>query len=151
MDINTAVSFNIRLTLLGRVDDIVDAIVDPFDHVTTLAELALIANSGLDDFAVQFDSYQLGNILLIDQFQTSNIMKVVKAFNARNCQDNILYLMKLCMLTYKIQKTVWLSGLGATRKLPNQPTIHATELPTFVWFLLISLYYSNNVPYLVYL
>jgi len=80
--------FELSWTLTTQDSDIVKTLLDPLLRTETLKMFALEADAALDGFAQDFHNYMLGNILLLDWWEYSNVVELVIEQNMRLCSDD---------------------------------------------------------------
>jgi hypothetical protein len=83
--------FSLSWTLTAQEDDIIRSLLDPMYRSQTLKDLAVEADNDLDSFAAQYSNYQLGNMLLVDWWETSNVVNLTINQNLRQCRDDLVF------------------------------------------------------------
>jgi len=84
--------FELSWTLTTQDSDIIKTLLDPFARKETLRDFALTANAALDGWAQQYNNYMLGNILLLDWWEFSDVVEFTIAQNLRMCGDDPKYI-----------------------------------------------------------
>jgi len=85
-------TFELSWTLTTQDSDIVKTLLDPYARTEDLKGFALTANAALDTFSAQYNNYMLGNILLLDWWEYSNVVDLTIARNRRMCNDDPAYI-----------------------------------------------------------
>jgi len=80
--------FELSWTLTTQDSDLVKTLLDPFARHENLKQFALHADTALDAFAKDYKNYMLGNILLLDMWEYSNVVEFAIEQNLRMCNDN---------------------------------------------------------------
>ena len=83
--------FTVSWTLTPQVDDIVRGLPPNATTPRTLYELIRPASDRLDGFFRERTSTRLGNVLINDYFEETNVVEVAKAWNRRDCNDSPEY------------------------------------------------------------
>jgi len=84
--------FQLSWTLTTQNSDIEKTILDPFVHPRTLKELALIADGALINFANTYSNYKMGNLLLVDFWDSVDVVSLAIHQNVRMCNDDPAYI-----------------------------------------------------------
>ena len=82
--------FTVSWTLTPQVDDIIRGL-PPNATTRTLYELIRPASDRLDGFFRERATSRLGNILINDYFEETNLVEIAKAWNRRDCNDVAAY------------------------------------------------------------
>ena len=82
--------FTLSWTLTAQVEDVVRGL-PPNATVRTLYELVRPGNDRLDGFFREQSTRRLGNVLIVDFFEETNVVEVAKAWNRRDCNDADAY------------------------------------------------------------
>jgi len=83
--------FELSWTLTTQDSDIIRTLLDPHERHVDLKSFAIDADGALDAFATQYSNYMLGNVLLVDWWEISNVVELVIENNLRNCNDDPAY------------------------------------------------------------
>lgn len=78
-------------TLTDQAKDIVNGILNPNDHITSLKLLARIANWGLEPFVKANPNLKIANVLIMDHIEESLGVEIAKVINYQNCNDDPQY------------------------------------------------------------
>jgi hypothetical protein len=84
--------FELSWTLTTQDSDIIKTLLDPFARKEDLRDFALTANAALDGWQQQYSNYMMGNILLLDWWEYSNVVELTIAQNLRMCGDDPKYI-----------------------------------------------------------
>lgn len=77
-------------TLTTDAKSVIEGLIDRKKFPNTLQRLARIGNWQLLPFFDRLgDSFQLGNLLLVDHIQESYVVEIAKIFGRRDCYDNV--------------------------------------------------------------